>query len=144
MAKPWPIFISAPITFALKMNRFFIFTLILCILGQALVRTAWVLHYQWNLAAYLEQCENKAKPSLHCNGKCHLNKKIAVGENRDSAKPELPDSFHQLKDISLFFEPSADLSLFISDRDAAVALPLYRVFLPAAPVDVVFRPPAAA
>ena len=126
------------------MKPFLVSILILCILGQAFVRTAWVLHYQWNLSAYLEQCENKAKPSLHCNGKCHLNKKIAASENRDPAKPELPNSFHQIKDISLFFEPTADLPLFIYERDAAVVMPLYRVFLPTAPVDFVFRPPAVA
>jgi hypothetical protein len=32
-------------------------------------------------------CENKGKPQMHCNGKCHLNKelkKAAQGSNSDS------------------------------------------------------------
>lgn len=120
-----------------------VFTLLFTILGQAFVRTAWVLHYQWNLAAYMEKCENKAKPSLHCNGKCHLKKQIAASENQDPAKPVLPNSFHEFKDIQLFFEPLAALPTFTDEHDEAVALPLYPVFLSDAPIAGVFRPPAA-
>ncbi len=125
------------------MRSTIIFILIVTILGQASVRTAWVLHYQWNLAAYLEKCENKAKPSLHCNGKCHLKKQIAASEGQDPTRPELPDSFHANKNIQLFFEPLASLLNFADRRDEAVALPLYQMFLSDAPVAGVFRPPAA-
>ena len=125
------------------MRHLIVFTLIITVLAQASVRTAWVLHYQWNLAAYLEKCENKAKPSLHCNGKCHLKKQIAASENQDPAKPVLPNIFHEFKDTQLFFEPLAALPTFTDGRDEAVALPPYRVFLPDAPIALIFRPPAA-
>jgi hypothetical protein len=38
----------------------------------------WVLDYQLN-KDYIAQnlCVNKAKPKLHCNGKCQLSKKLA-------------------------------------------------------------------
>ena len=125
------------------MRSTIVFILIATILGQASVRTAWVLHYQWNLTTYMEHCENKAKPSLHCNGKCQLKKKIAASENQDPAKPRLPDSFHSSKDLQLFFEPLASLLNFADWRDEAVALPLYQMYLSDAPIAGVFRPPAA-
>lgn len=125
------------------MRHLIVFTLMLTILAQASVRTAWVLHYQWNLAAYLEKCENKAKPALRCNGKCHLKKQIAASEGQDPAKPRLPDSFREIKDLQLFCEPMTSLLPVSPDeRDATAALPPYRAVLPDAPVAGVFRPPA--
>ncbi len=126
------------------MRSIIVFILIATILGQASVRTAWVLHYQWNLTAYMERCENKAKPSLHCNGKCHLKKQIAASENQDPTKPEIPESFHSSKDVQLFVESLAALPTFTDEHDGAVALPLslYKVFLSDAPIAGVFRPPA--
>ncbi len=36
-------------------------------------------------------CENKAKPKLKCNGKCHLAKQLKAQENQDdSSKNSLP------------------------------------------------------
>jgi len=122
--------------------RLLIFTLMFSILSHAFVRTAWVLHYQWNLAAYMEQCENKARPSLHCNGKCHLKKQIAASEGQDPARPQLPDSFREFKDIQLFCEPLEVFPVVTDGCEEAVALPLYQAFLPDAPVVAVFRPPA--
>lgn len=117
--------------------------LILTILGQAFVRTAWVLHYQWNRAVYMEQCENKFKPSLHCNGKCQLRKKmIAEHISQDPAAPHLPDSFREIKDIQLFFEPLPALPTFSDSGSGAIALPLYQMPLSDAPPTGVFRPPA--
>jgi hypothetical protein len=34
-------------------------------------------------------CENKDKPQMHCNGKCHLMKEMA--KESESEKPILPD-----------------------------------------------------
>jgi hypothetical protein len=37
------------------------------------------LNYTLNKAAITKQyCENKAKPELHCNGKCHLAKQLTA------------------------------------------------------------------
>lgn len=116
--------------------------LILTIFGQAFVRTAWVLHYQWNRAVYMERCENKLKPSLHCNGKCLLRKKmLAEYASQDPAAPQLPDSFREIKDIQLFFEPLPALLTLADEAWQAVALPLYQMPVSDAPPVGVFRPP---
>lgn len=36
-------------------------------------------------------CVNRDKPSLHCNGKCHLNKKLKEEDKRDQDNPERKD-----------------------------------------------------
>jgi len=43
--------------------------------------------YMVNLEAYKKACVNKAKPMMHCNGKCQLLKKMKkqAGDNSTSA-----------------------------------------------------------
>ena len=125
------------------MQRFLSILLVCGILGQASVRTAWTLHYQWNRAAYIAQCENKNKPGLNCEGQCCLKKQIAASENDGSKAPQLPDHFREIKDIQLFFESPSFFNFIVVRSEEAVALPPYRVFLPDALVAGVFRPPAA-
>lgn len=47
-----------------------------------------VLNYYTNTASYAKNCENKARPMLHCNGKCQLMKKLKQEENKDKQNPE--------------------------------------------------------
>jgi len=54
------------------------FYLLLLVLLKVLAVPVICLHYQLNkayIAANL--CENKSKPVMHCNGKCHLRKQLA-------------------------------------------------------------------
>lgn len=128
------------------MTRFLSITLIVCVLGQAFVRTAWTLHYQWNRALYIAQCENLDKPELNCEGQCCLKKEIAVSENKskpDSNEPQLPGNFHLLKDTLLFFEHRSDLLTLLSHTASAAALPPFVVFLPSAPGQRIFKPPSS-
>ena len=37
-------------------------------------------------------CENKAKPKMECNGKCHLKKVIKEQDNQNSSKKIVTDS----------------------------------------------------
>lgn len=48
----------------------------------------------WNYLAYLVQqkeyvkrCVNKARPQLHCNGKCQMMKKILEQEKKEQGQP---------------------------------------------------------
>ncbi len=125
------------------MQRFISILLLCGILGQASVRTAWTLHYQWNRAVYIAQCVNKDKPNLHCDGQCAFMKQMAAHEKNGSKEPQLPDNFREIKDIQLFFESPALPVFFRSADENAIALPYYQVFLPEAPVSGIFRPPAA-
>jgi len=120
--------------------------LLLCgILGQAFVRTAWTLHYQWNRTVYLKNCENRDKADLHCDGKCYLKKKIAASENPAPKEPQLPAGFHQIKDIQLFCEFFDSLPLFCEPVFLTTSFPRYlECRLPDAPHTGIFKPPARA
>ena len=87
------------------MKRFFSLFMVCCMLGQATVRTAWVLHYQLNRSLYVRHCENKNKPSMKCDGKCYLKKKMMGTAGNDARKtPQMPESFRDGKDLQLFAE----------------------------------------
>jgi len=47
-----------------------------------------VYDYFKNTAVYAKNCENKAKPKLHCNGKCQMMKKLQQAEKKDQQYPE--------------------------------------------------------
>jgi len=47
-----------------------------------------MLGYYANTAAYAKNCENKARPKMHCNGKCQLMKKMQQEEKKDQQYPE--------------------------------------------------------
>lgn len=53
-------------------------------LQQALV----VLDYYTHTAAYAKNCENKARPMLHCNGKCQMMKKLKEEEKKEQQNNE--------------------------------------------------------
>lgn len=42
-----------------------------------------IAEYHTNMAKYARICENKARPSMHCNGKCQMRKKL-----KEEAKKE--------------------------------------------------------
>lgn len=48
-----------------------------------------VADYFMNTEAYSKNCVNKAKPKLHCNGKCQMMKKL---KQQDQQEQQSPDS----------------------------------------------------
>ncbi len=44
--------------------------------------------YYANTIKYAKNCENKARPTLHCNGKCQMMKRIQKEEKKDQENPE--------------------------------------------------------
>ncbi|NRD22632.1 hypothetical protein HNV10_05230 [Winogradskyella litoriviva] len=52
-------------------------------------------------------CENKDKPELQCNGKCHL-KKVAESQDKQQTTPE---SIVDFKELILYPSPSSDFEL---------------------------------
>ncbi|MCW2465526.1 hypothetical protein [Elizabethkingia anophelis] len=63
------------------MNRLtpYLFSFI-CILLVFQKTWVWV-EYKINMDWYLENCTNKNKPELHCNGKCQLNQEETRNPN---------------------------------------------------------------
>lgn len=51
-------------------------------------KAAIVVGYFANTAAFAKNCENKAKPQLHCNGRCQMMKKLKQEEKKETRNPE--------------------------------------------------------
>jgi len=45
------------------------------------------LNYYLNTTTFAKNCENKARPKLHCNGKCQMMKKMQQEEKKDQQGP---------------------------------------------------------
>jgi len=125
------------------MKRLFAIFLMFAMLGQAFVRTAWVVHYQWNKAVYMKHCENKNRPKLHCDGKCQLKKKVQASESdTDKSAPILPEGFRNGKDLQVFWE--APMPLLINGAVQIEKADFHPFTAYCAPAHLfgVFRPPA--
>lgn len=71
------------------MFRFIIASvLIVSFTAQTLGGFMFEIDYCLRTAAYAKECINKAKPLMHCNGKCQLAKKIMQEQNKDQQAPE--------------------------------------------------------
>ena len=47
-----------------------------------------MVDYYTNAGKYAKNCENKAKPRMHCSGKCQMMKKLQQEEKKDQENPE--------------------------------------------------------
>jgi hypothetical protein len=72
------------------MHRILAFFLVTLMLLQTLGQEVLVVDYQLNKARITElYCVNKARPMLHCNGKCHLAQQLRKAEGGDKKVPEM-------------------------------------------------------
>lgn len=62
--------------------------LLLCVMAQQFSQAAIIGSYYVNTASYAKDCINKARPKLHCNGKCQMMKKLKQEEKKDAQNPE--------------------------------------------------------
>ena len=51
-----------------------------------------------------ELCENKEKPELHCNGKCHLMKELAKASEDEMPVSDKKAAYHEYE-VLFYFEP---------------------------------------
>lgn len=124
------------------MKKVISFLLAICILGQTVVPTLWLVDYQLRRAVYVKHCVNKRKPSLHCDGKCYLRKRMAASTGNDPKSTRLPEYFQVVKDQTLFCEAMPALGLPGAALRRPCSLPPYRRCCPNVPVSAVFKPPA--
>ena len=121
------------------MHRILAFFLVTLMLLQTLGQEVLVVDYQLNKARITEQyCVNKARPLLHCNGKCHLAQQLRKAEGGDKKAPEL------LAKVKYEVLPLAALLLPQPQRWPSAARPYARRPVPryaAVPGRGVFRPP---
>ena len=55
---------------------------------QTFSRAIILVSYYTNTSSYAKNCINKAKPILHCNGKCQMMKKLKEEDKKDKQNPE--------------------------------------------------------
>ena len=59
-------------------------------MAQTFSRSIAMADYLVNLEAYKKACINKAKPKMHCNGKCQMIKKLKKQEGNNQANMPAP------------------------------------------------------
>lgn len=79
--------------------RLFLSGLLICsLLFQNIGKTITVLSFLSNQDFITRNlCENRAKPEMHCNGKCHLRKQIKKDEQEI---PKIPASVKNYETLS--------------------------------------------
>ena len=121
------------------MQRILAFFLVTLMLLQTLGQEVLVVDYQLNKARITElYCVNKARPMLHCNGKCHLAQQLRKAEGGDKKAPEM------LAKVKYEVLPMAALLLPQPQRWPAAARAYARPSVAryaAVPGRGVFRPP---
>ena len=50
----------------------------------------------------LNYCENKSKPKLHCNGKCHLKKQLDNVDETEKEQKQVPNFLKEKTEILYF------------------------------------------
>lgn len=79
--------------------------LLLLMSAQFLLKTGFIVYFVANKTFIVEKfCENKAKPQLKCDGKCHLKKYVKSELKQTQQAPDTEDvpSFPNLKDLKNF------------------------------------------
>ena len=73
------------------MTRLLAFFLVALVLLQTLGQEVLVVDYQLHKARITElYCVNKARPQLHCNGKCHLAQQLRKADAAEKKAPAGP------------------------------------------------------
>ncbi|MGI4743241.1 MAG: hypothetical protein ACRYG7_49450 [Janthinobacterium lividum] len=124
------------------MKAFFSYLLISLVLLQTFSREVLVVDFTLNRATITARfCVNKARPQLHCDGKCYFAKKLKQQEERESKVPNsLKERLEMLPTAFSELVPTAPVRW----AAAPVGYGLYqRPWLPASAIQGVFRPPQA-
>lgn len=112
---------------------------------QGLIYTYYVLNKDYIVA---QLCENKAKPALQCDGKCHLKKVLQISKEQNTTEPQpfLP-SLEEIKPPILFYEQIAahflDAATYYMDNLDEGILFEYAFDYQYVPVFTSFQPPRA-
>lgn len=76
----------------------------------------YIINYDYIVA---ELCENKAKPEMHCNGKCHLKKELAKASEAEKPlsqkKVQVSESEVLFFQDLVYFNPRLKVSVITSN-----------------------------
>ena len=116
------------------------FLLLTAFAVQTFNRAVIVFNYYTNTASFAKNCENKAKPMLHCNGRCQMLKKLKQEENKDKQNPERRS---ENKDEVLYCS-NHQFDLQYINSFAAISYPSFNISVTKDVVIAFFQPPRAA
>ena len=85
--------------------------LLMVISLQILNRAVIYIDYYTNTAAYFKNCENKAKLSMHCNGKCQMIKKLQQQEKDDHQNPGKRSGMDEVITVQSFSKLATSLQI---------------------------------
>ena len=122
------------------MKAVFAYLLAALVLLQTFSRELLVVDFALNQATITARfCVNKARPELHCDGKCYFAKQLKKQEERENKAPNpLKERLEMLPAAFSVWQPQSASGL-------AVASPRYAGLVPgryAAPLGALFQPPA--
>lgn len=125
----------------------FAFCMISLFVSNTLIKAGLFINYQINKAEITRKyCENKAKPMLHCNGKCYLAKQLAKEQAKeeqsnkiDFGKSKIETSEFTLDQQSFFETFTVDLANQPSSKKDFY----YAVVWSDKHTDAIFHPPTA-
>lgn len=110
--------------------------------SNTLIKLGLFINYQIKKTEITRKyCENKAKPMLNCNGKCHLAKQLAKQEKQENSssetnkfKLEIPDFTANILSPLIFSYPALSLDSNFNYH--------YSEFRSDSYLDETFHPPA--
>lgn len=121
------------------MNKLFAILFIFLIFGiasrDAVVYTQFKFNQDFIATVF---CINKNKPTLKCNGKCYLKKKIAINHNEDAQIP-LPEK--ERTTINLYFIQKVNYTSLIHKKLSPISY--FKQSIPFLATNKLFRPPDA-
>ena len=134
------LFLTFVIITQVQLKKLFAILAITGILLQTFYSSIIVINYQLNKEYIAKNlCENKNKPMMHCNGKCHLKKQLANQEKQDGIPNQNLKEKLELRvchSISLIAFPE-----FTAQNEANFS---YSFFIPQVSLRSVFHPPRVA
>lgn len=124
------------------MKAFFSYLLILLVLLQTFSREVLVVDFTLNRATITARfCVNKARPQLHCDGKCYFAKQLKQQAERENKAPNpLKEQLEMLPVAFQSLVPAAPVRW----ASAPVGYgPYQSAWVPASAARGVFHPPQA-
>jgi hypothetical protein len=124
----------------IDLKRFISIVLFFCISIGFIIKSLVIINYQVDKTNFIAKfCENKNKPELNCEGKCHLMKQLNETSSNEN-ESGLPESITQYE-IPSFIVPHFSfklelLSTFNSEKHRSHTVLLLNGYLSS-----VFKPP---
>lgn len=98
------------------MKQLVAIALIFGILTQSIGKLVLISNYLLNKELItLNFCENKSKPKLHCNGKCHLKKQLKEQEKQESSSKGLSKNLDESQFCSEYDNTVLPRFIYISN-----------------------------